>query len=84
VWNAPLSRVEMHLVSRMRQTVHVEAADLTVDFEDGEWIWTESSYKYEPDQVIATAGEAGFEPVEQWIDQNARFALTLFRAARCA
>ena len=38
-------------------------------FEQGELIWTESSYKYTPEEVIALLGrEAGFRSVEQWID----------------
>ena len=46
VWNADQSRVEMHLVSTRRQRVHIPAVDLDITFEDGETIWTESSYKY--------------------------------------
>jgi len=37
----------MHLVSLSRQTVRIAAADLDVTLEEGESIWTESSYKYE-------------------------------------
>jgi dimethylhistidine N-methyltransferase len=77
-WNAPASRVEMHLVSRDRQTVHIAAARLDVAFEAGEYIWTESSYKYQPEGLIATGLNAGFSSAAQWIDPEARFALTRF------
>jgi dimethylhistidine N-methyltransferase len=78
VWNAAERRVEMHLVSRRRQSVHIAAGHVGVEFEAGEWIWTESSHKYEPAQVLAEGLAAGFSRGEQWIDQDARFALTRF------
>ncbi len=39
-------RVEMHLRSNRRQRVAIEKADMSVIFEEGETIWTESSHKY--------------------------------------
>jgi L-histidine N-alpha-methyltransferase len=81
IWNAGLRRVEMHLVSRRGQEVRIAAADVTVSFSAGEPIWTESSYKYEPDEIVGLGIRAGFEPIRQWIDPSARFALTLFTAA---
>jgi L-histidine Nalpha-methyltransferase len=80
LWNDRESRVEMHLASTRRHTVHVGAADATAAFEVGETIWTESSYKYEPDQVRAMAALGGFAKREMWIDADARFALALLRA----
>jgi dimethylhistidine N-methyltransferase len=79
LWNAGESRVEMHLISRRRQTVLIEGAQLEVTFEPGEPIWTESSYKYEPGGVMAQGRAAGFTCADQWIDEDARFALTRFR-----
>ena len=78
VWNASEQRVEMHLVSRRPQAVHVAAAGLTVPFEAGEWIWTESSYKYDPGAVVAEGLAAGFGRAEQWLDTEAGFAVTRF------
>lgn len=78
VWNRAQQRVEMHLVSRRRQDVRIEAADLTIRLEAGEPIWTESSYKYEPDAVRADGLAAGFSSARQWIDREAGFALTCF------
>jgi L-histidine N-alpha-methyltransferase len=80
LWNAAEQRVEMHLVSLRRQRVSVRGAGLDLEFEPGESIWTESSYKYEPDQVRRFGAEAGFGGAVQWIDQRARFALTRFLA----
>lgn len=78
VWNAAEQRIEMHLESRRAQTVRIPAADITVPFEAGERIWTESSYKYTPEQIREMGASTGFAIREQWFDDEARFALTLF------
>jgi len=80
LWNDVESRVEMHLVSRRAQTINVRASDLTFAMEEGETIWTESSYKYEPEQIVAMLADTGFSLVEQWVDADDRFALTLVEA----
>jgi len=80
VWNASESRMEMHLVSACAQHVRVEYAELDVDFEAGERIWTESSYKYSPDGITALLRSCGFAVAAQWIDESDRFALTLAEA----
>jgi len=77
-WNPVERRIEMHLVSRRAQRVAMAAADLTAAFEEGESIWTESSYKYEAEEIVAMGAAAGFSLAQQWIDERARFALTLF------
>jgi L-histidine Nalpha-methyltransferase len=77
-WNPAASRVESHLVSRRDQIVTIAAADLVVPFAHGETIWTESSYKYEPEGLVAMGRAAGLACAGQWIEPNARFALTLF------
>jgi uncharacterized SAM-dependent methyltransferase len=78
VWNRALQRIEMHLESLAAQRVLIPGANADVTFEAGERIWTESSYKYEPGQIEDLGIEAGFSVAEQWIDDDARFALTLF------
>ncbi len=80
VWNPADRRVEMHLVSRADQRVRIAAAGITVLFSCGERIWTESSYKYEPDGIIEMGAEAGFASRDQWVDPRAGFALTLLGA----
>jgi dimethylhistidine N-methyltransferase len=80
VWNPEHYRVEMHLESRARQHVTIPAAATSVQFEIGERIWTESSYKYDPSEIDQMGARAGFVTSEQWIDEEARFALTLFTA----
>ena len=80
VWVHGESRVEMHLVSRARQRVHVEAAGIEFVIADGESIWTESSYKYTRAGIVVALERAGFRLVEQWIDEADGFALTLVEA----
>ena len=79
VWNAAERRVEMHLESTRAQDVRIGA--WPVAFARGERIWTESSYKYEPEQIVWLGADAGLGLTEQWIDDEARFALTLFEAS---
>jgi L-histidine Nalpha-methyltransferase len=77
-WNEDEQRVEMHLVSTRRQTVPIPRAGAQITFDRDEWIWTESSYKYSAPEVVLMGADAGFNLVEQWIDEEAQFALTLF------
>lgn len=80
VWKPVERRVEMHLVSLDDQTVRIPRANCEVAFARGELIWTESSYKYDADGVVGMGADAGFRLHEQWIEPDARFALTLFVA----
>ena len=75
VWNEDAQRIEMHLVSTVAQEVPV--AGIRVRFAAGESVWTESSYKYTDAGIIALGRRAGFAPVDQWIDRDAQFGLTL-------
>jgi uncharacterized SAM-dependent methyltransferase len=58
----------------------VAAADVDITIEAGERIWTESSYKYRPNDVITLLADAGFRSATQWIDAQDGFALTLAEA----
>lgn len=72
--------VEMHLQSKRRQTVKIEAAGLSVELLEGETIWTESSHKYSPEEVIDMARATGFRCDAQWIDHQWPFAENLLIA----
>jgi L-histidine Nalpha-methyltransferase len=72
--------VEMHLRSMCHQTVRVPAADLIVEFYEGETIWTESSHKYSAEEVFSMARNAGFRCEAQWIDEQWPFAENLLVA----
>jgi len=77
IWNVRDARVEMHLVSKRRQTVRIPAAGIRLELQASESIWTESSYKYQPADIVTMIERAGFEAAAQWEDGRARFALTL-------
>lgn len=79
VWNAERRRMEMHLESRRRQTVTVEALGLTVEFGAGERMHTENSYKYLPGEAEAMLRAAGFEAAGRWTDERGWFAVCLGR-----
>jgi L-histidine Nalpha-methyltransferase len=76
-WNAAERRIEMHLKSMRVQTVSIPAADFQVMFAAGETIWTESSHKYQPAEVVAMAERTGFRCDGQWIDEEWPFAQNL-------
>ena len=81
IWNARDSRVEMHLVAHGRQRVRINALDLDIELADGETIWTESSYKYRPAEIVSLVECTGFRLAGQWLADADQFALTLFEAA---
>ncbi len=80
VWNQSLSRIEMHLESRIAQKVCLGALDLEVEFAEGETIHTENSYKYLPGQAEAMLAEAGFAAAGSWTDEQGWFGVYLGRA----
>ena len=75
------SRVEMRLVSLRDQEVEIPAAGVRARFAAGEYIWTESSYKYTATDLRSLVEGAGFGCRRQWIDPEAQFALALHFAA---
>ncbi len=78
--NRQARSVEMHLQSKRRQTVHIPAADLRIEFLEGETIWTECSHKYSAEEVFQMARDAGFCCQAQWIDEQWPFAENLLIA----
>ncbi|HEU5258274.1 MAG TPA: L-histidine N(alpha)-methyltransferase [Vicinamibacterales bacterium] len=80
VWNAEQGRVEMHLVARSDQTIAIPRAHVEEHLQAGETIWTESSYKYVPEQIDDLLESCGFNPTAQWIDRDDGFALTIAEA----
>jgi len=73
-------RIEMHLVSTRAQIVTIPRAGCSVSFAEGETIWTESSHKYRPGELMKMGRRSGFRPLRQWLDREWAFAQTLFVA----
>ena len=78
--NREARSVEMHLRSKRRQAVSIRAAELEVEFQEGETIWTESSHKYSNKEIFQMARDAGFGCEAQWIDEEWPFAESLLVA----
>jgi dimethylhistidine N-methyltransferase len=72
-YNPRESRVEMHLVSKKGQVVHIEGK--TISFAKGESIWTENSYKYNLDEFEQMAAAAGFRVERVWVDEQQWFSV---------
>ena len=73
VFNAALSRVEMHLESDMAQTVRWPGGERT--FAAGERIHTECSYKYTVETMRTLLAQAGFTSVQHWTDDQGWFGV---------
>lgn len=74
-------RIEMHLVSREAQRVRIAALDLEVTFEEGETLHTESSYKYDAEQIERIAAATGFAIARTWTDPQRWFTDALLVAS---
>lgn len=68
VFNRQESRIEMHLVSRQRQSVEID--EQSFQFETDESIHTENSYKYSIESFISLAKRAGLKSEKYWIDKD--------------
>jgi len=78
LYNERDGRVEMHLLSKADQTVHLNGDRF--EFKQGDHIHTENSCKYTSDEFIQLAERAGFVSGKLWIDQNHLFSVHLFKA----
>jgi len=78
-YNTERRRVEMHLVSRKRQSVTV--CGRRIDFRAGETIHTESSYKYTVDSFLALARGSGWSPLAAWSDPQGYFSVQALKMA---
>ncbi|RTL65587.1 MAG: L-histidine N(alpha)-methyltransferase [Hyphomicrobiales bacterium] len=72
-YNARDGRIEMHLVSRKRQSVRVGGC--TFAFAEGESIHTENSYKYSIAQFRSLAVSSGWTPRQVWTDPGQLFSV---------
>ena len=73
LYNEEAGRIEMHLVSKKRQTVLIN--DYAFDFARGETIHTENSHKYTLPQFAALAKRADFKVARLWTDRRCFFSI---------
>ena len=76
IYDPVTGRIEMHLVSQREQSVHID--DRPFDFEAGEKIITEYSYKHTPEGFATLARAAGFELDKIWTDDRNLFGVFYF------
>jgi dimethylhistidine N-methyltransferase len=79
LYNEEEGRIEMHLVSRTAQQIHLLGQ--TFDFAAGETIHTENSYKYSVEEFRDLAARAGFTTDSVWVDDQRLFSLHLLQTA---
>lgn len=80
LYNAPERRIEMHLRARTGQMITIPRAQFSVRIEEGETLWTESSHKYRPEDLLEMADRSGFRCDGQWTDEEWPFAESLLAA----
>ena len=78
IWNPTDSRIEMHLISRCEQVVHV--AHRTIRFAANETIHTENSYKYTLEDFVTLAKFAAWRACKVWTDNGGLFSVHLLEA----
>ncbi len=73
-------RIEMHLRARRAHVVTIPGIELEVHFSEGETIWTESSHKFNLEELRGMAPRAGFRCEAQWVDREWPFSQNLWIA----
>ncbi|NGP75334.1 L-histidine N(alpha)-methyltransferase [Balneolaceae bacterium YR4-1] len=71
-YNEEKGRIEMHLVSRQKQEVHLQ--DEVISIDEGETIHTENSYKYSLEEFRELVKE-WFEVQKVWTDEKELFSM---------
>ena len=78
VYDDDHTRIEMRLVSRRAQVVTI--GGIAIPFRAGEYIVSEHSHKYAPQEFTAMAAGAGWRLTRRWIDDAARFCVYFLQA----
>ncbi len=79
-YNDAIGRIEIYIESRAKQRVRIEKLDLEVEFDVGELIHTENSYKYDMTGIRELAAATGFTLSRTWLDSQERFSSNLLLA----
>ena len=78
----PDSRIEMRLISRCHQRVHIRKLQREFTFQQGEYIHTEDSHKYTLESFTEICSDADLEIQNRWLDKREWFAVALLRSKR--
>jgi L-histidine Nalpha-methyltransferase len=79
LYNDEQGRIEMHLRSRQAQRVTIAKIEQVASFSEDDTIHTESSYKYNVDEVRDLGYQANLVLRRTWFDARRYFLLALFR-----
>lgn len=79
-YNEAERRIEMHLRATSPQEARIPRAGMEVTFREGETIWTESSHKYQREEIVEMGKRSGYRCEAQWVDYEWLFAQSLLIA----
>jgi L-histidine Nalpha-methyltransferase len=78
-WNSRRSRIEMHLESRVKQTVWIQDLNRAFHFARGERIHTENSYKFTSATIATLLCRSRLKLEKTWTDPKGWFSEVLAR-----
>ena len=81
LYNESAGRVEVYLESLRSQTANIRALDMSVNFDAGERIHLENSYKFDMDGLKLLGRQSGFDLERTWLDEEKLFSSNLFRVS---
>ncbi len=76
-YDAERGSVDSYLVAQRGATVAIDALELAVHFRAAETIHTESSHKFDAEDIARLASDSGFRVERTWTDDAHRFAVSL-------
>ena len=76
-YNQFKNRIEMHLISKVKQNVKINKLNQVFVFKEGETILTEHSYKYTLKSIEELASRSRFKVEKNFLDKNGWFDLAL-------
>jgi dimethylhistidine N-methyltransferase len=78
-YNEKYSRIEMHIISKIKQDVYIDALQGYVKFDEGESIHTENSYKFSIEDIESLINSVGLKVEKHYIDNKRWFDLALIK-----
>ncbi len=78
-FNETENRIEMHLVANEKMEVEIKGIGETINFEAGEKIHTENSYKFNNEMINQLAKDSGMEFSDYYTDEKEYFSLCAFK-----
>ena len=80
-YNPDAARIEIRLYAKRAHSVRIADLDLTVDFAEGESIWTENSHKFTREHASTLLESSGMAMEAWYTDEQEYFGLALATAA---